>query len=274
MSQTPDFDFGDDAVATAYDRVIVPTLFYPWTSKLIEDHGPWEGRRVLDLATGTGVVAQFLAERVGADGAVTGADINGQMLQMARRRCAEVEGAVEFVETPAHPLDIADESMDSVVCQQGFQFFPDRDAAAVEVHRVLRDGGKAVFTTWEPVTECRGFGVICDALEAIGEPDISASMRVPFDNMPAGELVSHFESAGFGNIEIEQHRIDLVVDGGPEKAVELAYATPIGPALLGLPEARQDEFRKALAGLVPGNGNGATNMGGMVSNVLVAEKAR
>ena len=272
MSQPRDFDFGDDAVANAYDKVIAPNLFHPWTTRLVEQHGPWDGRRVLDVATGTGIVAQYIGERVGPAGKVVGADLNPQMLGAARRRCADLAPTVEFVESPAHPLDVRDASVDVVVCQQGFQFFPDRDAAAREMHRVLCDGGKVVVSTWEPVSECRGFGVVCDALEAVDEPDIAAAMRVPFDNMPQAELVAHFEAAGFADVALEQQEQDLVLEGGPERAVELAYATPIGPQLSALTEDRQVRFKHALTELVATQSNGATMMGRMVSNVLTGQK--
>jgi len=272
MSLTKTFDFGDESVARDYDAVIVPTLFYPWASRLVEQHRPWDGRRVLDVATGTGVVAQFVGKRVGPEGKVIGADINPQMLAAARRRCADLATSVEFVQTPAHPLQIPSNSIDVITCQQGFQFFPDRRAAAGEMHRVLRDGGKVIVSTWRSVSECRGFGVVCDALEAIGEPDIASSMRVPFDNMPQDELVEHFEAAGFGNIELEQHEIDMLLEQGPEQAIEVAYATPIGPPLRALPEERQAQFRSALTDLVAQSSNGVTNMGAMVSNLLTAEK--
>ena len=272
MSQVPDFNFGSDAVARAYDEVIVPYLFHPWTSRLVAEHGPWDGRRVLDVATGTGIVAQFVGERVGPEGQVVGADINPQMLAAAQRRCADLIPAVELVESPAYPLDVGDELFDVVVCQQGLQFFPERGPAAREMHRVLRDGGKAVVSTWEPVSECRGVGIICDALEDIGEPDIGDTMRVPFDHMPQDELVAHFESAGFAGVELEQQTLDLILDGGPEKAVELAYATPIGPQLVALSKEQQGRFKRTLIERVAQQSNGATMMGRMVSNVLIAEK--
>ena len=272
MSQAPEFNFGDDAVAKSYDEVIVPYLFHPWTSRLVAEHGPWDGRQVLDAATGTGIVAQFIGERVGPDGQVVGADINPQMLAAAERRCADLVPAVELVESPAYPLDVGDDSFDVVVCQQGLQFFPERDAAAREMFRVSRDSGKLVVSTWEPVSECRGVGVICDALEEIGEPDIGDTMRVPFDHMPQDELVAHFECAGFAGIELEQQKIDLVLDGGLEKAIDLAYATPIGPQLVALSKEQQERFKSALIDRVAQQSNGATMMGRMVSNVLTAEK--
>jgi ubiquinone/menaquinone biosynthesis C-methylase UbiE len=213
MSKTREFSFGDDSVAGAYDNALVPVLFEPWAVRLVEEYRPWEGRRVLDLATGTGIVAQVLAKEVGPDGKVLGTDINGEMLALARQRCAGQNSTVEFIESSAHPLEISDDSIDVVVCQQGFQFFPDKSAAAMEIHRVLRDGGKVVATTWNPVEECQFFGAICNALESIDEVEISGMMRVPFDNMPESELACSFESAGFMDVRLGRREQDLVMPG-------------------------------------------------------------
>ena len=272
MSEKQEFSFGDNSVASAYDNVLVKYLFKPWAARLIEEYQPWEGRRVLDLATGTGIVAQQLTEKVGPGGNVIGTDINEEMLTIAKKRCADSTSTVKFIECPAHPLDIPDSSIDFVVCQQGFQFFPDKSAAAQEIYRVLSDGGKVIATTWQPVTECEYFGAICDALNSIGEPDLSDMMRVPFDFMPESELHSAFEESGFVNVQLRKQELDLVIDGGVTNAVQVAYSTPIGPKLSALPDERQDQFRKAFNELLHIMCNGSNSMGRMVSNVLSADK--
>jgi SAM-dependent methyltransferase len=272
MNETREFGFDDDSVASAYDNVLVPVLFEPWAAQLIDEYRPWEGRRVLDLATGTGIVARLLAGQVGPSGRVIGTDINGEMLALARKRCAGVTPTVEFVESPAHPLEISSDSVDSVVCQQGFQFFPDRRAAAQEIYRVLCDGGKIIATTWCPVVECQFFGAICNALNVTGEPEISDMMRVPFDTMPGSALTAHFESAGFVNAQLRRQEQDLVIGGGVTDAVEMAYSTPIGPRLQAMPDERQVEFRNTLTALLQELSDDGTTMGRMVSNVLSAEK--
>jgi ubiquinone/menaquinone biosynthesis C-methylase UbiE len=272
MSETAEFSFGDNSVASAYDNVLVRLLFEPWAVRLVEDYQPWEGRHVLDLATGTGIVAQLLAGQVGSGGKVLGTDINSEMLALARKRCADLTPAVRFIECPAHPLEISNTSIDFVVCQQGFQFFPDKLAAAREIYRVLRDGGKVIATTWQPVTECQYFKTICDALNEIGEPEMSDLMRVPFDFMPESEITAHFESAGFVNVQLRQQEQDLVIDGGVTNAVEIAYSTPIGPKLRALPDERQDQFRKTFSELLHKLSDGGNTMGRMVSNVLSADK--
>jgi ubiquinone/menaquinone biosynthesis C-methylase UbiE len=273
MSEKQEFSFGDNSVANAYDNVLVRYLFKPWAVQLVEDNQPWEGRQVLDLATGTGIVAQQLAGQVGLGGNVIATDINGEMLALAKKRCADLTPVVRFIECPAHPLDIPDNSIDIVVCQQGFQFFPDKLAAAKEIYRVLHNGGRVVATTWLPVTECEYFGAICDALISIGEPELADMMRVPFDYMPESELTTHFEAAGFVNVVLEQQEQDLFIDGGIKDAVQVAYATPIGPKLSALADDRQQEFRNAFSELLHIMCNGRNSMGRMVSNVLSADKS-
>ena len=272
MNETQKFSFGDNLVASAYDNVLVPVLFEPWATRLVEEYGPWGGRRVLDLATGSGIFAQLVAGHVGPSGIVLGIDINSEMLAFAKKRCADLSTEVKFVESPAHPLEISSDSIDIVVCQQGFQFFPNKDAAAREMHRVLCVGGKAIITTWRPVAECQFFGSICNALNVIGEPEISDMMRLPFDFMPDSQLTDHFESAGFVHVQLSQQEQALVINGGVTDAIEVAYATPIRPKLLALSDEQQAEFRKTLTELLHELSADGITMGRMVSNVLSGEK--
>lgn len=273
MTEHSNFSFSANSVASAYDDVLVPVLFGPWAVRLVEEHGQWEGLCVLDLATGTGVLAQLLAEQVGPEGNVIGTDINSEMLSLAKNRCARVTPEVHFIESPAHPLEVSDDAVDVVVCQQGFQFFPDRRAAAEEMYRVLRKGGRVIASTWRPVAECDFFGIICHALSAIEESEIADMMRVPFDFMSESELVSHFSSAGFVDVGLTQQEQDLVFSGGVKYAIDAAYATPIRPKLRALPEKKQVLFRKKMAErLNELSGDGLT-MGRMVSNVLSAKKS-
>ena len=253
--------FRGASVARAYDRGLVPVLFLPWARRLVAEHGPWAGRTVLDLATGTGVVARELADAVGPDGAVVAVDLNAAMLALARERCAggpqRADGTarVRFLESPAAPLALADASVDVAVCQQGLQFFPDRAAAAAELNRVLRPGGPLVVTTWLPVERCVFFGAVCASCEALGLDAVSAKMRVPFDHVADGELPGLFEAAGFDAVrEVEQ--ADEMVFDDLEHAVRTAWATPIGADLEALPEAGREAFRAELAGRLEVSGDG------------------
>lgn len=272
MRDTQNFSFGGGSVATSYDNGLVPLLFDPWASKLVDGLSSLAGSRVLDLATGTGIVAQYLAREVGAAGKVLAADISTDMLDLAKRRCASAGEIVSFIECSADALRCPDESVDLVTCQQGFQFFPDRDLSAREIYRVLRPEGSVVVTTWRPVTECRYFGTICLALEAMDRPDLAEKMRIPFDHMPTLDLIGHFVRAGFVEVEVGRHVMPLVMERGPSEAVETAYSTPVGQDLRGMSDADQSRFRKLMAGFASELARDGRTMGHMSSDVLTATK--
>jgi ubiquinone/menaquinone biosynthesis C-methylase UbiE len=266
-------DFSGEQVAAGYDDRLVPVLFDPWAERLVAEHGPWEGLSVLDLATGTGVVARRLADEVGPEGHVLAADISAAMLERAARRCADVSASVTLVETPAAPLAVPDASVDVAVCQQAFQFFPDRAAAAVETFRVLRSGGRFVATMWLPVDSCVFFGCICASLEALGLNQLSQIMRAPFDFMPEGELSGHLQAAGFGDVREIRQEAPLIYEGGVDHAFQTARSTPIGASLRALPSETYAAFRVELAGRLAALTDDGTTMGTMVTSLVTATRA-
>ncbi len=272
MKKADEFSFSDDSVARAYDDVLVPILFEPWANAVIDEYGPWNGRRVLDLATGTGILSRLLAKQVGSSGSVVGADLNAEMLGVAAESIGQESQNVEFVECPAEELKFPDQSFDYVVCQQGFQFFSDKIASAKEIRRVLRDDGTVVVSVWRTATECHFFNTVCETLESIGEAEIGGMMRAPFDFLPKSELESAFRSAEFSSVDVHREERDMIISGGVEHATRAAYATPIGPKLRSLSQDRQasfvDEFSRKIQQLAAGG----VTMGQMASDVLVARK--
>jgi ubiquinone/menaquinone biosynthesis C-methylase UbiE len=97
---------------------------------------PLEGRRILDVGTGTGRAAIALAKR-GA--VVTGVDASAEMLQVAERRARDAGVTVTFIRGDAHGLDFADRSFDAVVCLRVLMHTPDWRASLRELCRVAAD---------------------------------------------------------------------------------------------------------------------------------------
>ena len=271
MNNSNDFSFGDNSVAVAYADVLVPLLFEPWAQMLVETDRSWEGSDVLDLATGTGIVAQLMARKVGDSGTVTGMDMSQEMLDAAETR-AESQANLNFVLCPAEKINFPNNSFDYVICQQGFQFFADRNTSTKEMLRVLRDGGTAILSVWRPVSECHFFGVICESLESIDEHAISKMMRAPFDFLPVSEFVVPFETAGFSTVNVHREQRDLFMSGGIEQAIEAAYSTPIGPKLRALSKATQAQFIEALSDRARDLDGDNLTMGQMAADVLIATK--
>ncbi|MCG7844369.1 MAG: methyltransferase domain-containing protein [Methanomassiliicoccales archaeon] len=104
--------------------------------------GDLNGRAVLDVATGTGHTALFLAPMAAK---VVGLDLTREMLSLARK--ASVDRGVpnaEWVRGNVDHLPFPDRSFDVVCSRRAPHHFPDLDRALKEMVRVLKGGGKLV----------------------------------------------------------------------------------------------------------------------------------
>ncbi|MFB6173247.1 MAG: class I SAM-dependent methyltransferase [Halobacteriales archaeon] len=122
-----------------------------WTGFGADDLGIFEdvtGTEMLELGCGGGQCAVALAKR-GAD--VTGVDISAEQLGYARARAAEHDVAVGFVQGDVTDLGVAGQVFDVAYNAWVFQWVGDLDACFEETYRVLRDGGRFVFSLPHPV---------------------------------------------------------------------------------------------------------------------------
>jgi demethylmenaquinone methyltransferase / 2-methoxy-6-polyprenyl-1,4-benzoquinol methylase len=104
------------------------------------------GQRALDVAAGTGDLAQGLAAQVGARGLVVVTDINAAMLGSGRDRLLDrgLVGNLAFAQANAEKLPFADASFDCVTMGFGLRNVTDQAAALASMARVLRPGGQLV----------------------------------------------------------------------------------------------------------------------------------
>lgn len=108
---------------------------------------PKRGERILDLATGTGWTSRAVARR-GAT--VTGVDIAADLVAAARERAGAEGLGIDYRTGDAEKLPFADGEFDAVVSTCGIMFASRPEAAAAEVARVVRKGGRVAITTWLP----------------------------------------------------------------------------------------------------------------------------
>jgi SAM-dependent methyltransferase len=108
---------------------------------------PKPGERILDLATGTGWTSRLLAAR-GAK--VTGIDIAADLIDAAKAIGQSSGLLIDYEIGDAEQLRFADASFDAVVSTFGVMFTVNPEAAAGEIARVCRRGGRIALATWRP----------------------------------------------------------------------------------------------------------------------------
>ncbi len=105
------------------------------------------GHRILDVATGHGNVALCAARR---EAAVVGIDIVPELVEVARARLRADGLEAELRVGNAEALEFDDDSFDAVLSCVGVQFTVDQQAAASELVRVCRPGGRIALACWTP----------------------------------------------------------------------------------------------------------------------------
>ncbi len=117
----------------------------PIHDRLVASLNPRPGERWLDVGTGTGAVA-VRAARAGA--AVMALDLSPVLLATARHLASEAGLSIQFDVGDVEQLPYDDASFDVVVSAHGVVFAPDHAAAARELARVCRRGGRLGLTAW------------------------------------------------------------------------------------------------------------------------------
>lgn len=207
---------------------------------IVEALMPQAGESWLDVGCGSGNVAE-LAAGAGAD--VTGIDISPRLIEVAKARAEAGGFEIEYRVGDAENLDVDDASFDVVSSSVGMIFAPDHDAAARELARVTRQGGRLGFSAWTPE------GSIGVMFKVFGQfqppPPEGAGIPLQWGNEEyvRGKLGDAFD------LTIER-RFSVHEDESPEAAWEF-FAPRFGPTRMLLdnldPERREEFKQTALA---------------------------
>jgi SAM-dependent methyltransferase len=116
---------------------------------LIRELAPKPGDTILELAAGPGDTGFESAVLVGNDGRLISTDFSPEMVEVARRRGAELGlRNVEHRVMDAERIELDDASVDGVLCRFGYMLMPDPGTALSETRRVLRLGGRLALAVW------------------------------------------------------------------------------------------------------------------------------
>jgi ubiquinone/menaquinone biosynthesis C-methylase UbiE len=128
---------GDDAMQDDFLLPAVQSLM-----------GDVAGQEICDLGCGQGRIARYLA---GRGARVTGIDLSGRMLDLARQREEAEPRGIIYRQDDAHTLaGVADRSFDGVLCYMALMDIPDLTQTLRTVSRILRPGGWFVFSILHP----------------------------------------------------------------------------------------------------------------------------
>lgn len=184
------------SIPELYDTYLVPLIFEPYAADLAKRLSARTLSRVLEIASGTGVVTRALAAAFPESVSIVATDLNQAMLDYAA--AAGTARPVEWRQASAMHLPFEDGTFDAVVCQFGVMFFPDKAKAFAEARRVLRPGGIFIFSVWDRIAENEFADVVTSALEAMFPDDPPRFLaRTPHGHYDHHTIKQSLAAAGF-----------------------------------------------------------------------------
>ena len=195
--------------------------YLPMAARLVDSVGIDPDDDILDIGTGTGNLA-ITAAREGAT--VNGVDICTKLLETAQRRVESLGyGTITFDEGDAASLPYADDTFDVTVSNLGHMYADPPTAAAEELIRVTRPGGRIGFTAWTPMSLYpRMAGV---ALQHVPPSALPAYTEPPFMwgdegtvrnriNAKVGELATETLEIGYPTVDPEAFWAEMTETSG------------------------------------------------------------
>ena len=137
------------SIAPTYDllnSILSLGLHKRWKRRAVSEAGLKVGDRALDLCSGTGDIAIYLAKKVGPKGRVVALDFSEEMLKLAQKKAVKwaVSEVIDFQTGDATQLDLANDSFHAVTIGFGIRNVDKIAKAFSEMYRVLRPGGKVI----------------------------------------------------------------------------------------------------------------------------------
>jgi SAM-dependent methyltransferase len=250
----------------------------PVSDRLIAVAAPKPGDRVIDVGCGCGATTIDFAARVSPDGEVLGLDISEPMLARARERAPQ-NLPIRFERADATVYDFEPGGADLVASRFGVMFFADPARSFANLRRSLKPGGRLVFACWrEPkqnpwlILPLREAGKHAPPL-----PETNPEDPGPFAFANEARVGKILSDAGFADIVLEPHHLELDIAAGHGLDTAVRAAMTIGPTsrmLDGQSEAVRAaataDIRKALAAHARGD---AVPLGAAIWIVTAANPA-
>jgi ubiquinone/menaquinone biosynthesis C-methylase UbiE len=215
------------SIPEVYDTHLVPLIFEAYAVDLARRVLEGRPEAVLETAAGSGVVPRALGPLLDANTRYVVSDLNQPMLDRAIRRHAP-DNTIVWQQADALALPFEDKSFDTVCCQFGVMFFPDRIAGYRQSLRVLRPGGRFLFSVWDRIEHNDFARVVTEAAAEIfpNDPPMFLS-RTPHGYSDIAMIERDLRSAGFSMVQIETSTRTSTAPSPCHAAIAYCQGTPL-----------------------------------------------
>ena len=204
----------------------------PYHQAFLENLKPMPGEAVLDVCTGPGEPAMTIAQMVSPSGSVVGVDLSRTMTEMASKTALKRKlSNVKFLNMDAEKLDFPSNVFDVAASCFGFQIVTDPEAAAGEILRVLKPGGRAGFTVWSTGDRAPALDVIIGPMMEHATPDENGYLPSPYELGGPDELAAMLRKLGFENTREVRITGDWIARDPEEFLKMILEGSPLGHSL-------------------------------------------
>ena len=209
-----------------YDEFLGPRLFNGYAADLAKRVVGGNPDSVLELAAGTGIVSRCLRDHLPDVCSLVVTDLNAPMLEVAQSKFQAGEN-VRFETVDATVLPYEGASFDTVACQFGVMFFPDKQLSYQEALRVLRPGGKYFFNVWGSWSENPFAQIAHQTVAEFFPVDPPGFYKVPFGYHDTAVIEESLVSAGFARVTVQNLGFTSPIGSAEEFGRGLVFGNPL-----------------------------------------------
>ena len=246
------------SIPALYDRYLGPLIFEGYAADLARRAAAAAPQRLLETAAGTGIATRAMARAL-PDADITATDLNQPMLDHAAAQPG-VERVV-WRRADAQSLPFPDASFDAVFCQFGAMFFPEKVSAYREARRVLKPGGRFLFSVWDRIEDNEFADIVTEIVAAMFPDDPPRFLaRTPHGFYDVNTVREDLQTAGFTQIDADTVALRGRAPSPREPALAYCQGTPLRNEIEARDASRLAEATEAAAAAIAARfGSGAVD---------------
>jgi len=187
------------SIPALYDTYLGPLIFEPFAEDLAMRLSGVGTGCILETAAGTGILTRALVRSLPTSVSVIATDLNKPMLDHAAAQLPSSRVSWQIADAQSLPFPAG--TFDGVACQFGVMFFPDKPQAYREARRVLKPGGRFVFSVWDRIEHNEFADIVTGAAAELFPHDPPRFLaRTPHGFHEKDAIIEAVRSAGFDDV--------------------------------------------------------------------------